>query len=141
MPKPGAPLPTVREIMTSPAVSIVPDLRINLAVQHMRSHQVRRLPVLGNADRLVGIVALNEALVAEAKCRDANEDMPFVRDVMTDYVYTVAPDESIARAASLMASHGIGALPVVEDSKVIGIVTESDLFKFLATWLEPADAD
>ena len=50
---------------------------------------------------------------------------------MTDYVYTVEPEESIARAAQLMMVHKFGGVPVVKDRKLVGIITESDIFRFI----------
>lgn len=130
------PLPPVQEIMTQPAVSIDPDLRLAVAIETMRANRVRRLPVIHATGRLVGIITIAQALVAEAKCRASGEPLPFVRDVMTDYVYTVDPEANLAEAARIMVGQTISALPVVEERKVIGIITESDIFKFLASWLD-----
>ena len=130
------PLPPVKEVMTAPTVSIAPDLRIDVAIETMRANRIRRLPVLSDTDRLVGIITIADALVHEAKCRALGEPLPFIRDVMTDYVYTVDPDANLAEAARIMVGQHISALPVVEERRVVGIVTESDIFRFLAGWME-----
>lgn len=130
-----APLPAVRDVMAEPVISIDPDLRINVALELMRSNDIRRLPVVSKAGRLVGIVTLDQAQLAKAESSGLGEELPFVRAVMTDYVYTIGPDETLDEAAKLMVSHDISSLPVMDGDKMIGIVTESDLFKFLAGWL------
>ena len=131
------PLPRVVEVMTKPVVSIDPGLRINVAIELMRANQVRRLPVLNKTGRLVGIVTLANALLAESENSGSDQDVPFVRDVMTDYVYTIGPDATVDQAADMMVNHCISALPVMDGTEMIGLVTESDLFEFLAGWLRP----
>lgn len=130
-----APLPAVRQVMAEPVTSIDPDLRINVALEVMRSNDIRRLPVVSKTGRLIGIVTLDQAQLAKAENSGLGEELPFVRDVMTDYVYTIGPEETLDEAAKLMVSHDISSLPVMDGDKMIGIVTESDLFKFLAGWL------
>jgi acetoin utilization protein AcuB len=136
LPEPKPPLPAVKEIMTTPPVAIDPDLRVDVAIETMRSHDVRRLPVISESGHLAGIITISQALIAEAKCRNVGDPLPQIRDFMTDYVYTVDPDASLTEAARIMVGQHIGSLPVVENHRVIGMITESDIFKYLVTWLE-----
>jgi CBS domain-containing protein len=62
--------------------------------------------------------------------------MPMVQDGMTANVMTIGSDDTLAHAARLMNTHRIGALPVVDDMRLVGIITESDLFKVLADLLD-----
>lgn len=133
----------VKDVMTRDPVCIAPDLKVDIGLQMMRERGIRRLPVVGSTDRLVGIITLDQA--AEAMPRGSTyfsegalEAIPTVRDVMTHNVQTVAPDDAVVRAARIMLSHKVGALPVVADHKVVGIVTESDLFETLVGMLESA---
>jgi len=136
----------VREVMTEDLVTIESDLPVDVALETMRSNNVRRLPVVSETGRVVGILTLYDALLAT---RQESDDfmsavvarMPTVKDAMTANVTTIGPDDSVARAARLMTRHKIGGLPVVEDHKVVGIVTESDLFRYLANILEPEEGE
>lgn len=128
----------VRELMTEDVIGIVPELKVDVAIRLMRDNNIRRLPVISKTGRLVGMLTLDQATNAMPKqSKDPlapilDDEPPIIRDVMTDYVYTVGPDDNIARAATLMLNHKIGGLPVVEEKKVVGIITESDIFRFVA---------
>jgi acetoin utilization protein AcuB len=135
---------SVTDCMTKEVISIAPDLSVENALELMGAHSIRRLPVLNATGRLVGIVTREDARVAveTARCEDPDDPkLPKVREVMSDYVYTVAATDSIAHAAMMMVNHDVGALPVLDDGKVVGIVTESDLFEYLARHLGPDEAD
>jgi acetoin utilization protein AcuB len=135
----------VKEVMTKDVISISPDLTVDNAIEIMNANDIRRLPVVSETGRLIGIITRYDAMLAMPKGGDTftsgPAEVPKVRAVMTDYVYTVAPDDSISAAAQLMLNHGVGGLPVMEGRELVGIITESDLFKFLAHELhldEPA---
>jgi CBS domain-containing protein len=128
----------VRELMTEEVLSIDPELKVDIAIRLMRENNIRRLPVTSKTGRLVGMLTLDQAVNAmPRKNKDSfapilDEEPPIIREVMTDYVYTVGPDDNIARAATIMLNHKIGGIPVVEEKKVVGIITESDIFRFVA---------
>lgn len=127
-----------REIMTHDPISIDPDLRINVALEMMNSEDVRRLPVLSGTGRVIGIISKNDALIALPRdhggLATTVADIPYVRAIMSDYVYTIGPEDSVGLAAHMMVNHEISCLPVLdENKKMIGIVTESDIFKFVAS--------
>ena len=132
---------TVREIMSSEVVTITRHASCDVAIDTMGEHDVRRLPVVGSNGRLIGIITMHQAELAMPEgtsfWSSGEEKIPEVKDVMTDFVYTVEPDASIGRAAQMMANHKIGALPVVEGDRLVGILTESDLFRFLARQMPP----
>ncbi len=146
----GASTP-VREIMTRRPVSIDPDAPVATAVAVMRERRIRHLPVVDDAGRMVGIVsdrdlrtallapALAEHLSAAARRRlrsvEASlENLP-VRRVMTWRPVTVEPDAPVGHAAALMLERGLSCLPVVEDGRIVGIVTERDVLRRLAAAL------
>jgi CBS domain-containing protein len=107
---------------------------VDVAVEIMNSNDVRRLPVLSDNGRLIGIITKFDAMLAIPQLDEYGTptgETPKVRKVMSDYVYTVGPDDTVADAAELMLHHSIGGVPVVDGREVVGIVTESDLFKFL----------
>jgi len=135
----------VQDIMTREVVAIAPELGVDAAAELMRSNSIRRLPVVNASGRLVGIVTIANALLAlPPDLRDEKGfnkvEPPTVREVMADFVYTARPDEPLGAAARRMVNHKVGALPVVADHQVVGIVTESDVFRFVAEQYEASQA-
>lgn len=130
----------VKDHMTSPVISISADT--NLAETHnkMADNKVRRLPVV-DGDRLVGIVSLNDVL--EAKPSDASSlsiwELNYlvanlkIKDIMCSKVFSIAPDATIGDAARMMLDKKFSGIPVTENDKLIGIITESDIFRMLAS--------
>ncbi len=130
----------VKEIMTREVHSIDRNLGVEVALELMADKRVRRLPVVSNTGRVIGIITREDARTALERCRsDTDAKPPAINDVMTHNVVTIGPDESIAKAAQLMVKRRIGALPVISDGKMIGILTESDIFEYLASHIEMQD--
>lgn len=129
----------VRDWMTPNPITISPRTTLPEAHQIMKEKRIRRLPVVDENGQLVGIVTLGD--VREASPSDATSLSIFelnyllarltVDKIMTRKVITVTPDTPIYEAARLMLEHKIGGLPVVEDGRVVGIITESDIFKMV----------
>jgi acetoin utilization protein AcuB len=129
----------VRDWMTANPITISPRTTLPEAHQIMKEKRIRRLPVVDENGRLVGIVTLGD--VREASPSDATSLSIFelnyilarltVDKIMTRKVITVTPDTPIYETARLMLEHKIGGLPVVEDGRVVGIITESDIFKMV----------
>ena len=137
----------VRDIMSSPAITVSPDTALPAANALMKEKEIRHLPVLEKG-RLVGIVSrgdLREASISASINADQYElhfllNKLTVGKLMTRKVRTVAPDALVVDAADLMTEHKIAGLPVVDaDGAVVGIVTESDLLKMLVRRLRAAD--
>lgn len=127
----------VRNWMSTPVVSIEPEIPVPNALSLMEKHRVRRMPVVRDG-RLAGIVTLSDlhAVAGKAGKRGKNK---LVRDVMSRRVLTVSPDETLERAAQTMLEKKISGLPVVDGEKVVGIITESDLFRALCGLLGIAE--
>jgi acetoin utilization protein AcuB len=129
---------------TSP-VTIGPNALVRAAADLMRRRKVRHLPVVDGHARLVGIVTdrdlrqvvFDPAIQIHLGPRaEALRDLT-VRDVMTCGVVTVEPDSDIRQAARLMHERKIGALPVVDRRRLVGILSEHDVLRAFAT-LVPA---
>ncbi len=122
----------VRDLMSRDPVTITPDAPLGAALTAMRAREIRHLPVVEPDGRLVGIVTdrdLRQAVLARCHAlREADHDLQ-VQDVMTCGVVTVEPDAAVARAAALMYERRIGSVPVVENGRLTGIVTERDLLR------------
>ena len=127
----------VKERMTSPALTIGPELGVHDTLAMMRRDKVRRYPVVDRRGNLIGIVSENDLLNASPS--DATSLSVWeinyllskltVEKIMTKDVITITPDIPIEEAARIMADRKVGGLPVVEGTKVVGIVTETNLFR------------
>ena len=142
---------TVKDAMTKSPITIDPDAPLGTALATMTERQVRHLPVVDDQGRLVGVItdrdlrnaafapALAEYLSRGAQRRLRGVIQSFeelrVRDAMTWGVVTTSPEAPLAQAAAIMAEGRFGSLPVVEGGKLVGIVTERDVLKALATTL------
>lgn len=129
----------VRDWMTTPVISVSPSTPISSAHQVMKRNNIRRLPVVEN-ERLVGMITIGD--IREASPSDATTlsiwELNYlwaqltVEKVMSRKLVTVGPDVSIIDAAEDMLEHKISGLPVLDEShKLIGILTESDIFRML----------
>jgi acetoin utilization protein AcuB len=128
---------SVRDWMSRRVTTVRPDARLGEAARLMGARKIRHLPVVEAAGRLVGIVTardLRQAVFAPA-VQDHLEQLSgvldglVVRDVMTRGVVTVRTATSIRDAARLMHERRLGALPVVERDRVVGILTETDVLR------------
>jgi acetoin utilization protein AcuB len=127
----------VRERMSTRPVTITANVAITEALRVMRQSQVRRLPVLDEKGELVGIVSEKDLLYASPSPATSLSiyEMHYllsrlrVAELMTKDLLTVTPDTPLEEAARIMADHKIGGLPVVQEGKLVGIITETDIFK------------
>jgi acetoin utilization protein AcuB len=125
--------------MTPDPVTVTPETTLPTAHRLMKEKNIRRLPVV-HEGKLVGIVTwgdIREASASDATSLDIFElhtllDKLPVRQFMTRNPITVHTITTIARAAQLMLEHKIGGLPVVDrHHRLVGIITESDIFRML----------
>jgi acetoin utilization protein AcuB len=128
---------SVADWMSRRVTTVRPDVRLGEAARLMRARKIRHLPVVEGAGRLVGIITardLRQAMFAPA-VQDELENLPgvlnglVVRDVMTRGVVSVRAATSVRDAARLMHERKLGALPVVERDRLVGILTETDVLE------------
>ncbi len=139
----------VNEWMTPNPVTIAADASVAEARAQMERDDIRRLLVLDEDQDLVGIVSWRDVVDAwpsrftMLEPSEVRELMArvLVEEIMSGKVVTVDPETSIAEAANLMFEHTIGALPVVEDRRVVGILTNSDLLRGLVRILTAQRAE
>jgi acetoin utilization protein AcuB len=112
--------------MSSPAVTVRADTDFQSALALMQQRNLRRLPVVDGAGVLAGMVAERDLLLAAMRYLQSRVD---VADIMQKDVVTVAPATPIQDAARLMLDHRIGGLPVVDGGKLVGVITETDIFR------------
>ena len=127
----------VRERMSTKPVTITADVPITEALRIMRQNQVRRLPVLDQNGELIGIVSEKDLLYASPSPATSLSiyEMHYmlsrlqVTELMTADPITITPDTLLEEAALIMADNKIGGLPVMQDGNLVGIITETDIFK------------
>jgi len=121
----------VRGCMTYKLITIRPESDPMAAISLLNVCEFRHLPVVESDGSLVGIVdrADLELFLATAGSPGYIKRNHRVDQFMTRDVITVHPDCPLEEAASLMVQHKIGSLPVQEDGKLVGIITETDIFK------------
>lgn len=126
----------VRDWMAKKIWTIDEGRNLKDAKEMMMVHKVRRLPVTAGGI-LVGIVTKDDILAASPSIIDfkttdeirRNLEETNVASVMTEDPYTVEADDTIDDAATIMAEKKIGALPVLEKGKLVGVITETDVFR------------
>ena len=117
----------VRDAMTANPRVVAPEESIGDAEAVMRRGRFRHLPVVAGGE-LVGVVSERDLHGAEGGDDAVRRGRP-VRTVMTADVLTIGPNDPLEQAARLMLENKIGCLPVVEDGALVGVITESDIFR------------
>jgi acetoin utilization protein AcuB len=124
--------------MSSPAVTVAPGIPFQDALKLMQDRQLRRLPVVDKKGKLVGIVSERDLLhISPSPATSLSIwELPYllskirIGKIMTKKVITTTLDMPIEDAAYLMADNKIGGLPVVDEHNyVVGMITETDIFK------------
>ncbi len=136
----------VKEIMTANPVTVHPETSLEYATTTMRNVRCRQLPVV-EGDQLVGIITERDIRLAVTA---PTTDMDFthhkelgifaVGEFMTAKPQTIASTATVAEAADLLRRLKIGALPVVDNQKLVGIITVSDCLACLSDQLEEIPA-
>ena len=148
----------VRDIMTTEVVVAHPDTSVNLVARLMAGRDISGVPVVEDG-RLVGIVTELDLIVRNTRLEppaffallDARIPLEtpthyrermrhmlgtLARDVMTEKVVTIRPEEELERLAEIMVKQRVNPLPVVEDGRLVGIVSRSDIIGMMARDLD-----
>jgi CBS domain-containing protein len=130
----------VEDVMSTALRVTEPDSPIGKVTRDMTSHHFRRLPVV-SGDVLFGIVTSTDIMKYLGSKKvfdrlvtgDVKEVMALpVRTLVSGSLITIGPDKTLNDAARMMQEKGVGALPVIEDARLIGLITEFDLVKALS---------
>lgn len=127
----------IKHIMTHNPITVKPDTTVTDAQALMRREKIHHLPVLDKHNKLVGIVTEKDLLYASPSPATTLSVFEMsallsqlkVEKVMTREVIAIQENTLIEDAAHLMADHDIGGLPVLREDVLVGIVTESDIFR------------
>lgn len=130
----------VWEIMTTPVESLKVDAMLQSALEIMGRLDIKTVPIMDHADRLVGIVGMSE--IIDSFWRDdvktlgdmdkSNKTQVTMDSVCKTAVHTIDWDDDIGAAAVLMRDEHISTLPVMDDGDVIGILTEYDVIGLIS---------
>ena len=129
--------------MTRRPITVGEDASVNEALELMHREHIRRLPVVDKEGKLVGIVSELDLLKVSPSPATTLSiyEIPYLlarikmRDIMTRDVITVTEDTPLEEAARIMADNKIGGLPVMRGDKLVGIITETDIFKIFLEML------
>jgi CBS domain-containing protein len=140
------------DVMATDVITVGPEDRVMEVAQVLVSNRISAVPVVDDTGKMVGIVSEGDlirrvesgtehrrawwldllASRAELAAEYVKERGPRVRDVMTGNVVTVSPDTDLAEVANLLESNTIKRVPVIEDGKLVGIVSRANLVQALA---------
>lgn len=127
----------VKERMTRNPIFIRPDTPVTEAQALMKREKIHHLPVLDKEEKLVGIVTEKDLLYASPSVATTLSVFEMtsllaklkVEKVMSREVVSIAEDVPMEEAARIMADRGIGGLPIMRGKALVGMITESDLFR------------
>ena len=134
----------VLDWMTPNPVTITPKTTLPEAHRLMKERKIRRLPVLEDG-RLVGVVTLGDIREAEPSAATSLSvwelnyllDTLTIDKIMRRNVLSVSSHTSIRDAAAMMFAHKISGLPVLDHDRLVGVITESDIFRMLVREMLP----
>jgi CBS domain-containing protein len=118
----------VKEIMNGNVISIAPEESASLAARLLNRYNVGALPVCGDGQILRGILT-DRDIVMRCIAADGDPEHTPVKEIMTRNVATVLPEDDVRNAARLMASKQVRRLPVVENGKLVGMLSLGDMAK------------
>jgi len=136
----------VRDIMSTDVITINKEILVEDAKKIMEAYRIRRLPVMKKG-KLIGLVTKHMMVKAEpspATSLSIHElryllAKMTVKEIMVKNPFTVSPDMPIEEALQLGEEKRHGAFPVVEDGKLVGMVTESDIVKLVSKIMKVQD--
>ncbi len=116
----------IQSLMIENPITIRPHASVGEAIELMKANSIRHLPVVTSGNRLVGFLTLADLKqgLIPSMLGDVSLD-----DLMIKNPVTVKPDDDIEFAAQLIYNHKIGGMPVVQDGRLVGIVTATDMLR------------
>lgn len=130
----------VCDVMTREVYTLRHDKKVNIVKEIMDWANVRHVPIVDEEHRVVGLVTHRDLLRASISALDSSVPVSErgqhlwqipVSELMCTEVRTISPDMSVRHTARIMREDKIGCLPVVDDGKLVGIVTEADLLALI----------
>ncbi len=122
----------VRDAMNKNVKVAEPDIKVTDAVELMSKHHIGSLVIINKKNEVKGILTERDIL-SDVVAKGKNLKRILAKDIMTKDVLTIEPDKTIEEAADIMVHHEIKKLPVIENGKIIGIITASDITRVQPT--------
>ncbi len=145
----------VRDIMTTNVIKVYPDTSVDKIAQLMIEHDISGLPVVDENDRVLGVVTELDLIVRNTRFkmpafiafldaiiyletpghfRERIQHMlgTTAREIMSEPAVTISPDATIEELAELMVDRRVNPIPVVENGRLVGIVSRSDIIRLMA---------
>lgn len=126
----------VRDLMTTDVVAVAPETSTRDAARMMFRYRVSGLPVVDAEDHVLGIITEGDFLEMELQRTDKGEAPGTVGEVMSHSVLSVSPDVEVMEAARYMHSHGVKRVMVIEEGKMVGVLSRFDI---VAAFTRPDD--
>lgn len=128
----------VSQIMSKELITLTPTQSLYDAERLFKKHNIRHIPVV-EGHKIIGIVSYSDLLrISFADMTDGEHevtsvvyDMYTIPQIMAKTPLTVAADTSIKEVAEILAKQSFHSIPVVENGKLVGLVTTTDLIKYL----------
>jgi tRNA nucleotidyltransferase (CCA-adding enzyme) len=117
----------IREVMTTPAAGIRAEATLAEAIRFLTDHHIGGAPVVSEDNVIVGIIS--ELALIDVVFDEAARSAP-VSQYMTKEVQIAHPDEPLSKAAKLFALYSFRRLPVVENGKLLGVISRRDLMNY-----------
>lgn len=127
---------TVGQFMATDLFTVRPDDIVDFAASLMEWRYVRHVPVEDDSGRLLGLVSHRQLLRLIARGLDKDSEPVMVRDIMRPDPHSISPDTTTVEAIRIMRENRLSCLPVTDDGKLIGLVTEYDLIVVASRLLE-----
>lgn len=127
----------IAELMQSDVRTVRSDASVAEVVESLADAHVSGLPVVDGAGRMIGVVSASDVLTAEAEAQGPGAGQVLlehttVRDIMTPRPLTVAPDDEVREAARQMLYADVHRLFVVEDDRLVGVISTTDIVRAVA---------
>ena len=127
----------IASIMTKEVITLTLDDTLYSAEKRMKTNNIRHMPVV-NEDELIGLISLSDMLrisFIDSYSKEGTEDTPVyemltIKDLMIENPITVTPRSTILEVSKLLANKEFHSLPVVEEGKLVGIITTTDLLHY-----------
>ncbi|MCV7103423.1 CBS domain-containing protein [Mycobacterium palustre] len=121
---------TVREIMSAGVTCVGERETLTAAAQHMREHDIGALPICGDDDRLHGMLT-DRDIVIKGLAAGLDPNTTTAGQLARDSIYYVDVNASVPEMLNVMEVHQVRRLPVIEEHRLVGIVTEADIARHL----------
>jgi CBS domain-containing protein len=130
-------IPTARDMMKTSVVTVHPESSILAAAQLLVRHSLSGVPVVDQEHRIQGVVSERDCLLPLVESGFESDPIPLVRDRMSKVVKSVPSKTDVGELAEAFAREPIRRLLVVDEGKLLGIVTRKDLLKAIVQWIDP----